>query len=104
MALTRRAVLLAAVGVVPVVLVPQGATIVAWTALLVLLVAVDVLLAARPQDVELRRTLPHSVRLGEVAVSAVELTNHSKRPLRGLVRDAWPPSAGAGRNRHRVRV
>ncbi|HLS50082.1 MAG TPA: DUF58 domain-containing protein, partial [Actinomycetaceae bacterium] len=47
---------------------------------------------------------PHSVRLGEVAVSAVELTNHSKRPLRGLVRDAWPPSAGAGRNRHRVRV
>lgn len=104
MALTRRAVLLAAVGLIPVMLVPQTATIAAWLALLVVVVGVDVLRAARPQDVEIRRELPHAVRLGEVVVSALELTNHSDRPLRAVVRDAWPPSAGPGRNRHRVRI
>jgi uncharacterized protein (DUF58 family) len=48
-----------------------------------------------------REAVP-SVRLGERVGAAIVLTNHGRRRVRGLVRDAWQPSAGAGRARHRV--
>lgn len=102
MAITWRAVLLTALGVVPVVLVPTAFTVLAWTALVLLLCAADLALAASPRLVEVRRTVPRSVRLTESTRSTLTLTNRSGRRLRGLVRDAWQPSAGAVRNRHQV--
>jgi uncharacterized protein (DUF58 family) len=42
------------------------------------------------------------VRLGEATASRLTLTSGSPRRLRGLVRDAWVPSAGATGNRHAV--
>lgn len=104
MALTRRTVLVAAVGLVPVLLVPRTATVVAWAVLLVLGVLADLLLAAPPRAVRPERVVPHSVRLGEPATSTLTLTNTGRRAARLLVRDAWVPSAGADRNRHRVTV
>ena len=104
MALTRRAVLVAALGVVPAILVPRTATVLTWTALLVLGVLVDLLLAASPRALELARQVPHSVRLDEPATSTLTVTNTGRRTARLLVRDAWVPSAGAERNRHRVTV
>jgi uncharacterized protein (DUF58 family) len=102
MALTWRAVVLAAAGVLPVVLVPVPGTVVLWALLVVLLCALDAGLAASPRQVAVARTLPPSVRLTEQARSVLTLGNRSPRRLRALVRDAWQPSAGAAVNRHAV--
>ena len=104
MALTRRAALVAAVGLVPVLLVPRGATVAAWAAVLVLGVLLDLLLAASPRALRPEREVPHSVRLGEPATSTLTVTNTGRRTARLLVRDAWVPSAGAEHNRHRLTV
>ncbi|WP_182111727.1 MULTISPECIES: DUF58 domain-containing protein [unclassified Actinotalea] len=102
MALTWRAVVLTAVGVVPVLLVPATGTALLWALLVVVLCAVDVALAASPRRVAVTRRVPGSVRLTETTRSTLTLTNRSGRRLRGVVRDAWQPSAGTGTNRHRV--
>lgn len=104
MAITGRTVLLAAVGVVPVVLVPRASMVLAWAALVVIVCLLDAALAGSPRGVRVERTVPASVRLGEPATSTLTLVNPGPRALRALVRDAWPPSAGAERNRHRVQV
>jgi uncharacterized protein (DUF58 family) len=102
MAITWRAVVLTAIGVVPVLLVPVSLTVLGWTLLVVVACAVDVSLAASPRLVAVRRTVPSSVRLTESTRCTLTLTNRSGRRLRALVRDAWQPSAGASGNRHRV--
>ncbi|MEU8263758.1 DUF58 domain-containing protein [Micromonospora sp. NPDC048999] len=56
----------------------------------------DWLIAAPPGDVRLTRAGDRQVRLGETAEVTLTITNTSPRTLRGLVRDAWVPSAGAG--------
>lgn len=104
MALTGRAAALAAAGLLPVLLVPRTATVVAWALLVVLACAVDVALAASPRRLELARQTPGAVRLGEPAVCTLTVHNTGPRRMRALVRDAWPPSAGAADNRHRVDV
>jgi len=101
---TTRAALLTAAGVLPVLLWPRPLTLWLWAALVVLACVVDTVLAASPKRVEVARTVPASVRLGEPTASTLTLTNLGPRTLRALVRDAWPPSAGAVRNRHRVTV
>ncbi|WP_368498948.1 DUF58 domain-containing protein [Herbiconiux sp. A18JL235] len=109
MALTGRLVALLAVGIVPVVLLGElygraALALLGWLALIVLLVVVDLLLAASPRRVSLDRTLPGRVRLGETATSTLYLTNTGRRMLRAVVRDAWQPSAGPSTNRSRVEV
>lgn len=79
-----------------------------WLGLLVLTVAVLVLsvvdgaMAAPVRLVEVERDGPRTVRLGESATIALRLRNGSTRVLRGQVRDAWVPSAGATPYAHRV--
>ncbi|HWS59139.1 MAG TPA: DUF58 domain-containing protein [Actinotalea sp.] len=102
MAITWRAVVLTALGVVPVLLVPVHLVVVGWAALVVALCSLDLALAASPRLVSVSRQVPGSVRLTESARSTLTVTNGSSRRLRGLVRDAWQPSAGAGANRHTV--
>ena len=102
MALTWRAVALAAAGVLPVLLVPVAGTVLLWALLVVGLCALDAARAASPRQVAISRALPGSVRLTERTRSVLTLTNHSPRRLRALVRDAWQPSAGATANRHAV--
>lgn len=104
MTLTGRFVLLVALGVVPIVLLgttPERALAVlgGWVLLAVALGGLDLSLAASPRRLTLTRVLPARVRLGEAVTSELYLTNEGPRRLRGTVRDAWQPSAGAGNNR-----
>ena len=102
MTITWRAAALTALGLVPVALVPVTLTVIGWALIVALVCCVDAALAAPPRQVAIRRTVPPSVRLTERTTSTIILTNRSARRLRVLVRDAWQPSAGAERNRHRV--
>ena len=104
MALTWRAPALALLGVVAVVLLPAAGTVVVWAVVVAAVCALDALLAASPRQVAVERRLPVSVRLDEAATSVLTLTNLGRRPLRALVRDAWPPSGTPVSDRHRVLV
>ncbi|WP_127131849.1 DUF58 domain-containing protein [Georgenia sp. SYP-B2076] len=101
---TTRAALLAAAGVVPVLLWPRPLTVGVWAALVVLACVVDAALAASPRRVSVSRDVAGSVRLGEPTTSTLTVAHPGPRTLRALVRDAWPPSVSAASNRHRVTV
>ncbi|WP_277209805.1 DUF58 domain-containing protein [Isoptericola croceus] len=92
MALSWRAVALAALGLVPVAIWPVPGTVLVWAVVVVAVCVLDVALAASPRQVTVQRTVPSSVRLGTPATSQLVLTNAARRRLRALVRDAWPPS------------
>ncbi|KQY47520.1 DUF58 domain-containing protein [Cellulomonas sp. Root137] len=104
MAVTWRAVVLAALGLPVVLLVPATGTVLLWALLVVVACAVDVALAASPREVGVRRDVPASVRLTEPSSSTLTLSHLGRRRLRGVVRDAWPPSSGAQVDRHRLDV
>ncbi|PFG44037.1 uncharacterized protein (DUF58 family) [Isoptericola jiangsuensis] len=97
MAVTWRAVALAALGVLPVALWPVPGTALAWGLLVVLACAVDVVLAASPQQVAVQRSTPTSARVGVPTTSTLVITHTGARRLRGTVRDAWPPSLAVDR-------
>ncbi|WP_407316999.1 DUF58 domain-containing protein [Isoptericola halotolerans] len=92
MALSWRAVVLAALGLVPVAIWPVPGTVLLWAVVVVVVCLVDAALAVSPRQVTLQRTVPTSVRLGTPTTSRLVLTNAARRRLRALVRDAWPPS------------
>lgn len=104
MALTGRLVALAAIGVLVVGLLPGWVPVVAWLGALVVLVVLDLLLAASPKALLLERDVPGSVRLDESTRCVVTVGNPTRRRLRGVVRDAWGPSAGPVGDRHRLDV
>lgn len=95
MALTPRAALLVLLGLTAVVVWPSGATVRLWVLGVALLVVLDLALAASPRAVVLSRAALTKVRVGEEAVTELLVTNTSRRRARGLIRDAWQPSAGA---------
>ncbi len=105
MVITGRVPLLLLIGAVRVVLLGAFGTgwalgtLGAWIGLVVLLILLDLLVAASPRRVRIERELPNAVRLGEPAGASVLLANTGDRRIRGLVRDAWQPSAGATPNR-----
>jgi uncharacterized protein (DUF58 family) len=103
MALTFRVPLLALLGVLVVYAWPWGGLMIP-TVLGVLLVAVlgDVLLAASPRRASLSRSGATSTRLDEPAEVLLLVRNSSSRRMRGVVRDGWPPSAGASPRTHAV--
>ena len=102
MTITWRAVALAALGTVAVLLVPVPGTVLVWALVVAAVCVVDALLAASPRQVAITRSVPGSVRLTQTAHSTLTLANVGPRRLRAVVRDAWQPSAGAGPNRHPV--
>ena len=104
MSLTGRVPLLVLLGLVPAVLRPQASTVWVWMLLLVLAVLLDLLLAPRPDQVEVRRLRTENARHGDTTTSEWTVRNTSRRPVDLLVRDAWQPSAGPGHDRHRVRL
>ena len=105
MALTGRLglVALAAAAVVGL-LAPTGWGVVVATALLLALVALDVALAGSVRRLSMARDGDSVVRLGETATVRLTVTNPSSRRVRGRLRDAWPPSAGAREQRHPVDI
>jgi uncharacterized protein (DUF58 family) len=104
-ALTGRLALLAAAAAVVVgVLAPTGWAVLVATAGLLVLAAVDVALAGPVRPLQLHRDGDVAVRLGEAAAVRLTVTNPTGRRVRGRLRDAWPPSAGATGQRHALDV
>lgn len=102
MAITGRFVLLALLGLAPLVLFPSWTTVLMIVGVLLLVVVIDLLLAASPAKVGLTRQPLESVTLEHQVDSVVTITNASGRTLRAVVRDAWQPSAGARASTHRL--
>ena len=106
MALTGRLGLAALAGAF-VVMVLVGAfhadpvlVLLAVNGVLLLGVLVDLALAGAVRPLVLSRGGDASTRLGELARVDLFLDNPGRRTVRGRVRDAWPPSAGAQQQRH----
>ncbi|MEU4404627.1 DUF58 domain-containing protein [Streptosporangium sp. NPDC023963] len=96
MALTGRAALLALLGTLAVLLAPRPGPAVAGVALLIVaLVVVDLLLAGSVRPLRFTRSGERLVRLGESVAVELIVENPGSRRARGVLRDAWPPSAGA---------
>ncbi|MEW2317974.1 DUF58 domain-containing protein [Streptomyces bauhiniae] len=94
MPLTGRATLVAALGSLPVgLLEPSWTGLLAVNGSLALACACDFALAAPVRRLVLTRSGDTSTRLGETADITLTVTNPSRRPLRGRLRDAWPPSS-----------
>ncbi|MGO4536360.1 DUF58 domain-containing protein [Leifsonia sp. 2MCAF36] len=109
MTVSGRFVALLALGVLPVVVLGGReslayAALGGWLLLCVVVGSVDLILAASPRSVVLERSVPARVRLGAEAVSELYVTNTGRRTLRGTVRDAWEPSAGAQPTRTGVAI
>lgn len=109
MTLSGRFVALLALGVIPLVLLGSDAGLAfaglgGWLVLCLLLGALDLTLAASPRQVMLERRGPERVRLGADATAELFVTNTGSRTLRGIVRDAWEPSAGSASTRTSVSI
>ena len=100
MALTHRALWLVALGIVAVLGWPSATTVRWWVVLSLVVLCLDALLAPRPRDLLLARAPIPAKRLGESAASTLTVTNSGSRRVRGVLRDAWQPSAGAVADRH----
>lgn len=95
MAITGRFVLLALLGLVPLVVFPAWSTVLFVAVGLLLLLVADLVLAASPARLALERRQPGNVTLEGETDSVVTVTNGTRRKLRAEVRDTWQPSAGA---------
>ncbi|GHJ36408.1 DUF58 domain-containing protein [Streptomyces sp. TS71-3] len=110
MALTGRTALLAALAALLVgVFAPSWTGILAVNVPIVLACLCDFTLAAPVRRLAFVRSPDTAVRLGESVDTTLTVTNPSGRPLRAVLRDAWPPSTGAeasedGSSRHRLTV
>ena len=95
MALSGRFVVLALLGLVPVLLLPGWWTVLGVIAVLAALLGLELGLAASLRTIEVQRADPGHVALNGTAHSVLTVSNQGGRRLRGLIRDAWQPSAGA---------
>ena len=102
MALTGRVPALLVLGIAGVVLRPETSTLLAWVVGVAALVVLDLLLAPDPTTLEVRRLPVAQVRLGGTSTSTLLVSSTGRRRVRGVLRDAWQPSAGAASNRHRL--
>ena len=98
MAVSGRFVLLALAGLLPLVLFPGWNTVLFVAMGLLLLLILDLLLAASPAGLVLDRGHPGNVTLEGRAETVVTVANPTRRKLRANIRDAWQPSAGATNN------
>jgi uncharacterized protein (DUF58 family) len=104
MFLTWRVPVLVLLGIGPLLLRPASGTAWAWIGLVLLLMLADVLLAPPRTALSVVRRAVGRSRQGEHYSTTLEVTWTGRRRARGLLRDAWQPSAGATGNRHRLEV
>jgi uncharacterized protein (DUF58 family) len=94
MAITGRAGAAALAGVLVVLAFRSWLAVLAVAVAIAAGIAADLLLAAPVRPLRLSRSGDTSVRLGDTAEVTLTIANPGPRPLRGVIRDAWPPSAG----------
>lgn len=96
MALTWRAGAFLLLGALLVLIAPLGGAMpLLVLAALLLGVLVDLALAGSVRGLRMSRSGDVSVLLGEAATVRLALANTGRRRVRGVLRDAWPPSAGS---------
>lgn len=100
MHITGWTVALAALGAIPAALAESRNVAWLWIIGVVALALLDVWMAPRTSRVGVRRQAPGAVRLSQSARTTLDVANLGKRRVRGAVRDAWQPSAGAASTRH----
>jgi uncharacterized protein (DUF58 family) len=98
-ALTGRAAAVTLAGVLVVLAIRSWLAVVGLAVALLAAIALDILLAAAIRPLRLARSGDTTVRLGETAAVTLTIDNPGRRTLRAIVRDAWPPSAGAAPSR-----
>jgi uncharacterized protein (DUF58 family) len=104
MVLRRPVVPLVLLGLGPALLWPgsAGPAVTLWLAGVVVLVLADLLATPSPRQLHLERSPDPQVRLREATSSTLTLVNPGSRHVRGRLRDAWVPSAGARDERHEI--
>lgn len=103
MIVTGRAALLALLLTAPVAVLARSIPGVLVANLLLLVVlAVDALLAGSPRRLVLNRSGDTTTRLGEEALVTLTVRNAGRRRVHGILRDAWAPTAGVAITRHAV--
>jgi len=103
-AMTGRAAAVALAGVLLIVAVRSAVTVAVIDGVLLAAILADLLLAVPPRAVQLARSGPVKLRLGESVPVVITIINPQRRVLIARVRDAWPPSAGATGGAATVRV
>ncbi|RJQ77095.1 DUF58 domain-containing protein [Pseudonocardiaceae bacterium YIM PH 21723] len=105
MALTARAGLLGLISALGVgLLLPSWTGVLVGTGAILALCGIDLLTAGSIRSLTIVRKATGNVRLGEPAETTLVITNPGRRAVRGVLRDAWVPSAGAATDRHPLRV
>ena len=104
MHLTGRTPLLVLCGLAAVALRPSVATAWVWLLLVALLVGLDLALAPSSRGLEIARDAVPPAREGATSETTLTVRNPGRRTVRGRLRDAWQPTAGATANRHRLRL
>jgi uncharacterized protein (DUF58 family) len=95
MVVTGRAALLALFGALVVALaIPSTGGVVIVTGALLALIGVDIVVAGAVRTLRFERSGDAAIRLGTTARVALTVSNPGSRRVRGLIRDAWQPSAG----------
>ncbi len=79
-------------------------TLVAINLMLLAAVLLDIALAGSVRALEVSRSGPTSVRLGDSSTTMLTIVNSGSRTARAVVRDAWPPSAGITPRTHRIGI
>ncbi|MDR2984338.1 MAG: DUF58 domain-containing protein, partial [Nocardiopsaceae bacterium] len=104
MTLTGRAGLLALVGGLVIAIFGTGLAALIVNAVIVVLIIVDMLLAARIASLRVSRSGDAKIHLFQQGSTKLTVLNAGRRRLRGVVRDAWPPSATAMPSRAMITV
>jgi uncharacterized protein (DUF58 family) len=104
MALTGRAALAALIGALAALAFRAVAALIVVNVLILAGIAVDLVLAAGVRQLRMTRAGDARILLGKSGSVVLTVQNPGRRPLRGIVRDAWRPSAGAQPRYARVRV
>ncbi|HVB41564.1 MAG TPA: DUF58 domain-containing protein [Streptosporangiaceae bacterium] len=104
MTLTGRAALLALAGGLVMLAFPNVTAMLAVNAVVLAAVVIDVIAAASPRGLELSRSGDVKIHLGQPGMVTLTIVNNGHRTLRGMVRDAWRPSAGATPARNAVKI
>ncbi|MDO4258851.1 MAG: DUF58 domain-containing protein [Actinomycetaceae bacterium] len=104
MALSPRAAILVLLGIIPLVFFPSTTFVWGWVLLCVLIFCLDAVLAVSPFVVSISREVESSIRADQSAESTVTVTNPTRRGIRLLIRDGWPPSCQPSPARHEMRL
>jgi uncharacterized protein (DUF58 family) len=104
MALTGRAAIVALIGTLAALAFRSAWAVLVVDGLIAGGIVADCVLAGGIRQLRATRSGDTRILLGQQGAVTLTIGNPGRRTLRGVVRDAWPPSAGAARDRAAVLI